>query len=183
MNRSTQRATRRPSVGSWVSLESPLLYTCIQAGSAGFYTEKDLFTMLFERSLSLLTGHRSNNKQGTSNSVVNSCCPTLRPHPLHSTTNKKERSFKTFGDNASSCYVPGKSNFPGHQLSWEVNFSWGSQLFPRVTTFPEGVNFSRGCQLFLRESTYPEIVNFYQGSQLFPRESTFFQGSQLFPRE
>ena len=143
-----------------------MLYTCIQAGSAGFYTEKDLFTMLFERSLSLLTGHRSNNKQGTSNSVVNSCCPTLRPHPLHSTTNKKERSFKTFGDNASSCYVPGKSNFPGHQLSWEVNFP----------NFSREVNFSRGSRLFLRESTFPEGVNFSRGSQLFPRESTFSEG-------
>ena len=74
--------------------------------------------------------------------------------------------------------------FPGSKYSQEVTFS--GQLFPRKSTFPEGVNFSRGSQLFPRESTFPEGVNFSRGSQLFPRESTFpkvvniSRGSQIY---
>ena len=76
--------------------------------------------------------------------------------------NKKERSFKTFGNNDSSvysCYVSltleinfsGQSIFPGSLLSREVNFLGkstflGSQLFGEVN--------------FLEKSTFP-------GSQLF----------------
>ena len=41
-----------------------------------------------------------------------------------------------------------------------VNFS------SRESTFPLGVNFSRGSQLFPRESTFPEEVNFSRGSQV-----------------
>ena len=90
----------------------------------------------------------------------------------------------------SSYYVPMNSTFPVG-----VNFSQGSQFFPRDLTFPmessfpKGLNFSRGSQFFPRESTFPEGVNFSRGSQLFPRESTFplgvnlSRGSQLFPRE
>ena len=61
----------------------------------------------------------------------------------------------------------GRRSMAGSQLflsKW--TFSWGSQLFPRNSTFPEELNFprgsqlSRGSQLFPRESTFPEEVDF-----------------------
>merc|ERR1712194_846238 len=68
----------------------------------------------------------------------------------------------------------GKSTFPE-----KVNFSRGSQFFPRESNFPEEVNISRGSQIFPRKTIFPKGVNFSQGSQLFPQESTFLKSQQM----
>ena len=59
------------------------------------------------------------------------------------------------------------------------NFSWGSQLFYRKSTFPEEVKFSRGRQLFPRESTFPKGVNFSPRESTFPEEVKFTKKSRF----